>query len=182
VEVADLLQKPKTLPDPSESSGAITLRRAVTAVDDLFTTRESETAEDEPNLEELRRTVRFAWGAYWAGRYDQAGEVLPDALVTTRALDPTGPAADVIARLYQAANALPVHLAQPDAAHLAIREAIGTAEAGTDPLLSAPLRATMSWLLLTQGRFAEAGKVAATAAASIKPGTETELPRRGGAQ
>jgi hypothetical protein len=33
-----------------------------------------------------------------------------------------------------------------------------------------------------QGRFAEAGKVPATAAASIKPGTETELPRRGGAQ
>src|SRR5262249_50709972 len=57
------------------------------------------------------------------------------------------------------------------------REAMRIAELGTDPWHPASLRASMSHLLLTQGRFGEAYRVAVAAAESIEPGAREELPR-----
>lgn len=172
VEITKLLDKEVSLPQPTESSGVVALRRAVTGIDDLLGEM-----PDEVSLSDLRRTVTFTWGTYWAGRYDQLGETLPAALRNGRTLEPAGEVADLVAQLYQAAGCTLVHLGQPDAAHMAVREAMRLAQAGTDPLRLSALQGTMSWLLLTQGRFEEAYRLAEKAATAIAPDAEVELPR-----
>lgn len=175
VEIGELLRKPTRLPEPGPGAGVVALRRAVTGVDDLLVERDQEA--DETTLADLRRHVMFAWGAYWAGRYDQLGEVLPRALTSARTIERSGAAADCLAQLYQVAACTLVHFGQPDAAHIAVREALRIAGSGTDPWRPAALRGTFSWVLLTQGRFAEAHRLAVSAAESIEPGDRVELPR-----
>lgn len=173
VEITKLLDKEAALPQPTENSGVVALRRAVTGIDDLL----DDFPGDAVSLPDLRRTVTYTWGSYWSGRYDQLGETLPDALRGARTLEPAGEAADLAAQLYQAAGCTLVHLGQPDAAHMAVREAIRLARSGHDPLRLSALQGTMSWLLLTQGRFEEAYRLAEKAAAEIEPAAEAELPR-----
>jgi hypothetical protein len=68
-----------------------------------------------------------------------------------------------------------VHLGYPDAAHLALRDAMTLAAAGSDPHRVAALRRSLAWLLQTQGRFAEARKLAADTAAALAPAGGTPL-------
>ncbi|WP_156994475.1 helix-turn-helix domain-containing protein, partial [Pseudonocardia acaciae] len=121
VDIVRLLGKEVALPQPSENSGVVALRRAVTGIDDLLGASD---VTREPSLDDLRRTVTYTWGSYWSGRYDKLGETLPETLRLGRALDLTGEAADLVAQLYQAAGCTLVQLGQPDAAHIAVREAL----------------------------------------------------------
>ncbi len=82
VDAGDLLGKTQPLPDPGEHFGAVAIRRALTQVDDLI--------GDEPDVEPLtlddaRRALTYGWGAYWAGRYDRLGHLLPGAIGRLRA-------------------------------------------------------------------------------------------------
>ncbi len=72
-----------------------------------------------------------------------------------------------------------MHLGYPDVAHLALREALTLAAAGSDPLRPAALRCSLAWLLLTQGRFVESHRLATATAASIGPTGDTPLPAWG---
>lgn len=175
VETGELLAKASPLPAPTERTGVVALRRVLTGVDDLL----DKHAEliDPLSAEETRRVITYAWGAYWAGRYEQLGEVLPNALVSARAggFD-NREAFDHGAQLYQLAGCTLVHLGHPDAAHLALREAHRLAQSGSDPLRVAALRGSLSWLLITQGRFTEAHRLAVTTAETIEPNGRTLLP------
>ena len=176
VDTSELLSKATPLPWPTETSGVVALRRVLTAVDDLL--GEQSEAIDPASVDDTRRAVTYAWGAYWAGRYEQLGETLPNALLSLRAAridDPAMPA--LAAQLYQVAGCTLVHLGHPDAAHVALREALRIAQTGSDPLRVAAMRGSLSWLLLTQGRFTEAHRLAVTTAATIEPDNRTELPR-----
>ncbi len=179
VDAGDLLSKTQPLPDPSEHSGAVAIRRALTHVDDLI--------GDEPDVEpltldEARRTLVYGWGAYWAGRYDQLGGLLPGAIAQLRATVRQVRAAeradahDLAAQVNQLAACTLVHLGYPDIAHLALREALARAAEGADPLRGAALRCSLSWLLLTQGRFGESHKLATATAAALGPDGSTPLP------
>jgi len=169
----ELLSKSAALPEPGEHSGVVAIRRALTGVDDLLST-----GDDRPmSLADARRAVTFGWGAYWAGRYEQLGDMLPDALTAIRRGACSGETAELAAQLYQIAGCTLVHLGHPDAAHMALREALRLAETGQDALRPAALRGSLSWLLLTQGRFSEAYRVAVATAESVSPGRDTELPR-----
>ena len=172
-EISALLSKPSTLPQPTDHSGVLAMRRAVTGIDDLLD-EDSDTPPASPG--QARSAVTYAWGAYWAGRYEYLGETLPGVLLAVRAADdPT--LADLAAQLYQVTACTLVHLAQPDAAHLALREAMRLAALGTDPLRAAALRGSLAWVLLTQGRFEESRKLALSTARSIEPEQLPDLPR-----
>jgi transcriptional regulator with XRE-family HTH domain len=174
VEITELLAKTSALPAPTESSGVVAMRRVLTSIDDLL----GEYSEQiEPaSVEDMRRAVTYAWGAYWAGRYEQLGEVLPIALLSARAADDSA-SADLAAQLYQVAACTLVHLGHPDAAHLALREGLRLAQAGDEPLRVVALRGSVAWLLLTQGRFAESHRLALATARGIEPGSQTQAPR-----
>jgi hypothetical protein len=151
----------------------VAIRRALTPVDDLV---DLEVIEGAPlTLEEADRTVTYLWGAYWAGRYELLSTLLPNALMQFRATLHTVEAgqrpraAELLACAYQCAGDTLVHLGQPDAAFLAIREALRAARDGDDALLDAALRVSVSWQLLVQGRYDEGERVAVVAARDVEP-------------
>lgn len=179
VDAGDLLPKAQSLPDPGEHSGAVAIRRALTHVDDLV--------DDEPDVEaltldEVRRAVTLGWGFYWAGRYDQLGRLLPNAVTQVRATvrevpaDQRATARDLAAQVHQLAACVLVHLGHGDAAHLALRDALTLAADGSDPVRGAALRGSLSWVLLTQGRYPEAHRLATAAAAALAPNGGSTLP------
>ena len=176
VDAADLLSAPRNLPDPGGLSGAIAIRRALTPVDDLI--------GDEPDLEPItldvaRLAVTNGWGAHRAGRYELLGYILPTAigqLRTTVRQAPTAEALDLAAQIHQIAACTLVPLGYVDAAHLALREALTLAAAGSDPLRAPALRGTLSWVLLTQGRYAESHRLAAATAAALALTGGSALP------
>jgi transcriptional regulator with XRE-family HTH domain len=179
VDAGELLSKTQALPDPGEHSGAVAIRRALTRVDDLV--------GDQPDLEpltldEARRTVTLGWGYYWAGRYDQLGHLLPTAIGRSRATIREVPAGqraearDCTAQILQLSSCVLVHLGYGDVAHLALREALTLAADGSDPLLGSVLRGSLSWVLLTQGRYDEAHRLATASAANLAPSAESALP------
>lgn len=179
VDAGELLSKTSRLPDPGERSGAVAIRRALTHVDDLIGGDD----DVEPlTLDEARRSVSYGWGAYWAGRFDHLGQLLPTALIqaraTVRAVS-TGErpaAADVAAQVHQLAGCTLVHLGYVDVAHLALRQALDYAAAGSDPLRAAALQGSLSWLLTAEGRFLEGARLADVAAAAVDPDGTAPLP------
>ncbi|HEV8559037.1 MAG TPA: helix-turn-helix transcriptional regulator [Actinophytocola sp.] len=173
VSIAELLGKVTTLPSSDPDVGVVAIRRALTPVDDLLDMDVVEGAS--LTLGEAERNVTYLWGAYWSGRYELLGTLLPNALMQIRATYRAVPASErtraahALARAYQAAGDTLVHLGHPDAAFLAIREALRMAEEGDDELLHATLRASVSWQLLVQGRYEESERVAVVAASGIEP-------------
>lgn len=173
VDTADLLDKRAALPQNDQDSGVLAIRRVLTSVDDLM--GDPEAGGEALSLAEAERTVNYLWGAYWAGRYDQLGILLPTALTQLRATCRAVPAADrsraaeAMARGYQAAGDTLVHLGQTDAGWIAVREGLTAARAGDDALLDAGLRMSIAWQLLVQGRLGESERVAVAAADQVEP-------------
>lgn len=178
VDAGALLSKPAQLP-AEDGSGAVAIRRTLTSVDDLV--------DDQPDTEplttdEARAALTYGWGSYWSGRYDQLGVMLPDAIGRARATlravaaDDRAEAADLAAQVLQLSACTLVHLGYLDIAHMALREALDHASAGSDPLRVHAIRGSVSWVLLVEGRFLEAGKVAASAAGQLDPNGSSSLP------
>jgi transcriptional regulator with XRE-family HTH domain len=170
VDVAELLGKPRSLPSADPNAGTVAIRRALTPVDDLL--GETLVQVEALNVRDARRSVEYAWGAYWTGRYDVLSAVLPGALPQLRATvrtDERGELQDLLARLYWVTACTLVQLGQTDPAYLAIRQALHAATASEDELLYATLCGSLAWQLLVQGRYDEAHAVAVRAAGTIEP-------------
>lgn len=180
VDLSDLVGKSTTLMSDDPDAGVVAIRRALTPVDDLLD--EVVLYDDAATLDEAQRTLDYAWGAYWAGRYELLGSLLPTALGQLRATVHVAPstakveAHELLARLYWVTGCTLVHLGQPDPAFLAIRQALQAADGGSDELLGASLRCAVAWQLLVQGRYEEARGVAVRAAEGVEPTNEVELP------
>jgi transcriptional regulator with XRE-family HTH domain len=179
VDPSQLLAKTISLPSADANSGVVAIRESLTRIDHLI--------GDEPPIEplavaEARRLVTYAWGAYWSGRLEQLGSMLPGLITRTLAMVRDVPEAeraeahDVAGNLFQLVTYTLVQLGHPDIAHIAVRDGMRHAENGPDPLRAAVLRCTLSWLLLTQGRYVEAHRLATATAAGPPP-----LGRRAGA-
>ncbi|WP_280429470.1 helix-turn-helix domain-containing protein [Nocardia brasiliensis] len=82
VDIADLIGKRAGVPSGDPDSGIVAIRRALTPVDDLLGVTEEEAAV---SLEDGQRAVDYAWGAYWAGRYELLTSVLPTGITQLRA-------------------------------------------------------------------------------------------------
>ncbi|WP_280317326.1 helix-turn-helix domain-containing protein [Nocardia wallacei] len=175
VDIADLVGKRYGIPSEDADAGVVAIRRALTSVGDLLDTPDDETPL---TLDEAARSVTYAWGSYWNGRYERLGAILPPGIAQLRATAHAAQSADVapahelLARMYWVTGCTLVHLGQTDPAFMAARLALNAAEKGNDPLLAATLRGTVSWQLLVQGRYEESRGVALKAAAGIEPGGE----------
>ncbi|MBF6193535.1 helix-turn-helix transcriptional regulator [Nocardia sp. CDC186] len=172
VDIADLIGKRQGVPSTNPDAGIVAIRRALTPVDDLL----GETREEEAvSLDDGRRAVEYAWGAYWSGRYELLTSILPPGLTQLRATvhaarnGSVAPANELLARMYWVTGCTLVHLGQTDPAFLAIRQALNAAELGDDPLLLATIRGSVAWQLLVQGRYDESRGVALNAAATLEP-------------
>ncbi|MET9024876.1 helix-turn-helix transcriptional regulator [Nocardia sp. NPDC004168] len=172
VDIADLIGKRQGVPSTNPDAGIVAIRRALTPVDDLL----GETREEEAvSLDDGRRSVEYAWGAYWSGRYELLTSILPPGLTQLRATvhaarnGSVAPANELLARMYWVTGCTLVHLGQTDPAFLAIRQALAAAELGNDPLLLATIRGSVAWQLLVQGRYDESRGVALNAAATLEP-------------
>ncbi|MFG1790487.1 helix-turn-helix domain-containing protein [Nocardia sp. NPDC049149] len=175
VDIADLVGKRAGVPSTDPDSGIVAIRRALTPVDDLL----GETNEDAAvTLDDGRRAVDYAWGAYWVGRYELLTSILPLGITQLRATvhaarnGSVAPANELLARMYWVTGCTLVHLGQTDPAFLAIRQALAAAQAGNDPLLLGTIRGSVAWQLLVQGRYEESRGVALRAAADLEPAGE----------
>jgi transcriptional regulator with XRE-family HTH domain len=181
IDIAELLNKATPLPDSAPDSGVVAIRRVLTSIDDLL--GPVGTDGEVVSVAEIQREATYAWGSYWSGKYGQLGTLLPQALTRARVAETSAhaeqreTAADLLAQLYQITGCTLVHLGQPDAAWLALQHARDAADRGSDPLRAASLRGTVSWLLLTQGRYDEAHQLAERSAADIEPVGEVAPPQ-----
>jgi transcriptional regulator with XRE-family HTH domain len=171
VDTSLLLAKGAAIPSDEPNAGVVAIRHALTSVDDLL----GDVGGDALPLDEATRTVDYAWGAYWGGRYELLASVLPTALAQVRATvhgansAERSPANDLMARLYWVTGCTLVHMGQPDPAYLAIRMALTSSQGADDPLLDATLRGSVAWQLLVQGRYDESIRISTATAASIEP-------------
>lgn len=176
VEIAVLLAKPNSLPASEPDGGIVAIRRALTTVDDLVG---EPLSDDEPLiLREAERIIDYAWGSYWSGKYELLGSLLPQALGQLKATAWSASASDrtraqeLLSRGYWVTGSTLVHLGQQDLAYLAVRHALDAAQLGSDDLLAAVLRNSVSWHLLVQGRYDESVRVATRSAKTIEPSGE----------
>ncbi|WP_225725918.1 MULTISPECIES: helix-turn-helix domain-containing protein [unclassified Nocardia] len=172
VDIADLIGRRHGIPSSNPDAGIVAIRRALTPVDDLLGETREETAVGHA---EGSRAVEYAWGAYWAGRYELLTTILPQGLTQLRATvhaahnGAVAAANELLARMYWVTGCTLVHLGQTDPAFMAIRHALTAAAKGDDPLLLATIRGSVAWQLLVQGRYEESHGVALTAAAALEP-------------
>lgn len=180
VDIADLIGKRHGVPSGDPDAGIVAIRRALTPVDDLLGGPPDDQAVD---LDEGRRAVEYAWGAYWTGRYELLTSLLPTGLTQLRATvhaarnGSVAPANELLARMYWVTGCTLVHLGQTDPAFLAIRQALAAAEHGRDPLLLGTIRGSVAWQLLVQGRYDESRRVALRAAAELEPEGDVPAPQ-----
>lgn len=179
IPLGELVGKTTALPENRADEGVVAIRRAIADADDLIP--DLEVDEHALTLEDAERSVDYLWGAYWAGRFQLVGQLLPTTLpqlrATARAVPTTGrpKACEALARGYQVAGDTLVHMGQQDAAWSAIRHAITAARDGDDGLLDAALRVSVAWQLLVQGRWEESERVAVRAAESTEPHGDASL-------
>ncbi|MFI7524514.1 helix-turn-helix domain-containing protein [Nocardia salmonicida] len=172
-DVSDIVGKRTGLPNASgETAGVLAIRRALTNVDEFTGNAE----EHLPvSIGEARRTVTYAWGSYWAGRYEKLAAILPAGIADLRATQKAAqgadvaPASEMYARVLWATACTLVHLGHTDTAWTAITDAHKAARLGNDPLLEATLRGSVGWQLLVQGRHDESRAVVLNAAKDIQP-------------
>ncbi|WP_040799783.1 helix-turn-helix domain-containing protein [Nocardia higoensis] len=175
VDIADLIGNRHGIPSGNPDAGIVAIRRALTPVDDLLGFAPEEAAV---SLDDGRRAVEYAWGAYWSGHYELLTTILPTGLTQLRATvhaarnGSVAPANELLARMYWVTGCTLVHLGQTDPAFLSIRLALAAAERGDDPLLLATIRGSVAWQLLVQGRYAESRGVALRAASELEPDGE----------
>ena len=173
VELAALLGPSRLgLGTGADQPEVIAIRDALTSVDDLL--GELDGAE-APDLAELSRAVTYAWGLYWAGRYEPLAAMLPRLLAEAASAthDATaseaGQAAELAAQVHAIAAETLLGFDALDLGYVAAREAVRWAEAASDPLQAAATRIGLGHVLLRQGRFVDVERVCVATAESLQP-------------
>lgn len=172
VDVAELLGPSRPAPSTGENQARIwAIRDALTSVDDLLGELDD---ADAPDLTELARAVTYGWGLYWSGRYGPLAAMLPRLLTeaaaaTHAAAAGDGHAADLAGQIHELTASTLVRLGAADLGHVAAREALRLAAAAPDPLRATVARCTLGSVLIGQGRFIDAERVAGATAEQVQP-------------
>ena len=173
VDLGELLGRSR--PQHSTDDGqavVLPIRDALTPIDDLTGLIDG---TDVPTVARFARSVTYGWGAYWGGRYGLLAAMLPDLLAQSRAvlrdcaMADRAQAVDLAAQVQQLTAGTLLRLGAADLAHTAARESLRLAAGGDDPLRDAAMRSTMTYVLIRQGRFLDAERVAIATAAKIEP-------------
>lgn len=175
VDLSDLLGKrPQLDPDGARVLG---IRDALLTPGALPGIDPADDGEPTP-LPDLDTAIRRAWDDYWTGRFGRLAASVPPLIGEARLThSATGGAATQLARVYQLAACLLVHLGKDDLAALGTERALGAASGGDDELQWATLHGTYAWVLLHQGRLRESEDHAARIAARIEPALTTASPQ-----
>ncbi|MGB6165910.1 MAG: helix-turn-helix transcriptional regulator [Pseudonocardiaceae bacterium] len=161
VDIAALLGPSRPVSSAGEAR-VEAIREALTSIDDLLDELDG---ADAPDLTELCRTVSYAWGAHWAGRYGPLVAMVPRLLAEAAAAlhDATAPeagrAADLASQIHQITAAILPGLGATDLGHVAAREAVRLAALTSDPLRVATARSSLGHVLIRQGRFVDAERL-----------------------
>jgi transcriptional regulator with XRE-family HTH domain len=162
-----------TTPAEVDTTGADQLRRAVHALDLPDFAEESELLP----LVQLRDAAGMAWADYLAGRHIEMLAGLPALMVDTRRVvhatagDDAAYAAGLLAASYRLAAGLAGRLQLTDLAAHAAHRALQVAPQTSRPELdeAAALR-YLAWVMIRQGDYAQAEKIAVRAAQRLDPG------------
>jgi transcriptional regulator with XRE-family HTH domain len=162
-----------TTPAEVDTTGADQLRRAVHALDLPDFAEESELLP----LVQLRDAAGMAWADYLAGRHIEMLAGLPALMVDTRRVvhatagDDAAHAAGLLAASYRLAAGLAGRLQLTDLAAHAAHRALQVAPQTSRPELdeAAALR-YLAWVMIRQGDYAQAEKIAVRAAQRLDPG------------
>jgi transcriptional regulator with XRE-family HTH domain len=160
------------------SAGVLAVRDALLSPADLPGIDLSDDSGEPTPIAELDAMVRRGWDLYWAGRLAGLATMLPGLIGEARLTrGQSGPAAArPLAQSYQLAADLMIHTGNDDLAMVAAERALAAAALGDDELQHATLAGTASWVLLHQGRPADAERVAAKAAEKIEPRMSSASP------
>lgn len=129
-------------------------------------------ADGEPRpATDLAAAIAAAWADYWAGNFDAVVAVVPALVAEARVAEAEGGAEHVpnLAMAWELAASIMVFYGREDVAATGAERAVVAAARGDDPVLTATVTGTYSWVLLHQGRYAESEAVALAAAATIEP-------------
>ncbi|GAB3856478.1 hypothetical protein GCM10029963_52920 [Micromonospora andamanensis] len=151
------------------------IRRAVAPIRGLGGTTLAAPTGEPPAPEVLRARLTGVDRAYQANDYATALSALPSLLLDVRAaaglaVDDARPAALVLqARTLHLTGNLLIQLRAGDLAQIALSDALHAAEAAGDQVVASTVVQGMVWLLMRQGRLAEAAELAVTTADHVEP-------------
>lgn len=171
VPLSELIDDRPRLDGQREGASVLALRDALLSPS-LLPGADPAPDDDGPTpLPDLGSAVTRAGRLYWAGEFARLAAILPsligEARLTVRSAGPA--ACGLLAQSYDQAALLLVHMGKEDLAALAAERAITAATGCDDELLHAMLRGTYAWVMLHQGRFADAEHLATSAASAIEP-------------
>ena len=158
------------------------IRRAVAPVRGLGGTTLAAPASEPPPVDVLRRRLHAVDRAYQANDYARALTDLPALLLDVRAAaglaaENARPASLVLqARTLHLTGNLLIQLRAGDLAQTALSDALDAAETAGDQVVAATVMQGMCWLLMRQGRLAEAAELATRTADQIEPRISRATP------
>ncbi|MGH8908800.1 MAG: helix-turn-helix domain-containing protein [Egibacteraceae bacterium] len=183
VPLSVLLAQPNVL-RPSEreheEGGVLMVRQALTPAE-----KPIPRTDEEPELlsvAELRRSAQQGWRLYRSGKFSALTVLLPELIIagelTTQELTGEEQAAAfaVLANIYQIAASLVTQLSHDDLGYVAAQKAITAGGRSNDPNLRAVTVSTLSFVLLRQGRLAEAEQIALDTANDSEPSFAKATP------
>lgn len=170
IPLSELVDDRPRLDGNREGASVLAIRDALQSPSLLPGIDAAEPGDPTP-LPQLTQAVTGAGRLYWVGEFARLAAMLPSLMGEARLTAHTAgaPAHSLLAQSYDLAAALMVHMGKEDLAALAAERAVTAATASGDELLQAILRGSYSWVLLHQGRLAEAEQLAVQTADSIEP-------------
>jgi transcriptional regulator with XRE-family HTH domain len=177
VTVAVLVTPPGLLAHdaPGATVDVAALRGAITYTGDLDTLTDLAEHEDLVPAATLSTTVQALWDQYQEGEFAVVAHHLPGVIGDVRRLvhasrDATAAQAQtLLATTMNAAAGIAVSFGHPDLAYLAIERAMAASGQADTELPAHATAVFLSWILIRQGRYAEAERVAGNAASRAEP-------------
>jgi transcriptional regulator with XRE-family HTH domain len=170
IPLSELVDNRPRLNGHAEGASVLAIRDALLSPSVLPGIDLADDGEPSP-LTQVSAAVAAAARMYWAGEFAQLAAIIPallaEARLTAEAEGPPG--SSLLAQAFDLAAALMVHLGKEDLAAVAAERAIAAAAQSGDELLHAILHGTYAWVLLHQGRLAQAEQLAVTVADRIEP-------------
>jgi len=176
--------------EPSERTAALDispLRVSITAGDLLPGFGDFAEAAETIGLDAMAATCHIAWRAYVDGRHAPLLDMLPGVLVDARRIVQStsdiekARANRLLSTAYRLAAGIAGRLGHPDLAWSAGERALRAAAESDDPRLGVAISLRyLAWVLVRQGRFEEAERLAVAAAERIQPAMLDRDPKRAG--
>jgi transcriptional regulator with XRE-family HTH domain len=170
VEMSELVDRRERLGTDRDGGSVLAVRDVLLSPSLLPGLDPDDDGEATP-VDELETQTAEAWRRYRAGEFGELLAMLPRLIGESRVSHSAHGALAVrpLALAYSVASAIMTQLGRTDLGIVAAERAVTTAYGGDDQLLWAWMHASYSWVLLHQGRHAEAEALVTGMAERIEP-------------